>query len=294
MFRGLEILRDAASDYAQKTLQNRRLVRADIPRLGELVLHTKAFRWRSDFFEKSAGVHPSRAESVIDSVFYDVKARREVKRAIDSLGGAGSAAFWDVYLRRSVNTVMGFSEEYLSLLKLAHSALPDKGILVDWNCGTGNLASALLLAAPERTVHIVDSNPRAVMAAKRLLKYFFPQGGNFTTKVGSPGDGVLNFKNVEGALLQNALFLLEGDGARQEWLQRLADSTVDGGRVLLLEPKPSLQKQSILRLWIQRLVHSSTRNYSPANEFDIALFTEVQRRIFSSAPGSIPTTKELV
>jgi SAM-dependent methyltransferase len=294
MFSPLKLLSDASSRYAEKTKQNWRLVREDIPRLGEMLLHTKGCRWRSDYFDKSAGVHPERAQEVVDHVFYDKKARKELKRAIDALGGGGASAFWDVYLRRSVNSVLGFSEEYLGLLKLAHSALPTQGTLVDWNCGTGNLASALLLAAPERNVILADANPRAIAAAKRLLRYFFPSGGNFATKIGDPGAPGFKTDAIDGAILTNTLFLLENDNSKIECLQAVARHLREDGILLLVEPKPSLQKQSVLRHWLSRLVYSATRGYSPANEYDIALFTEVQRRLFNEATTDFSTTKELV
>ncbi len=294
MFSPFKLIGDAANVYAQKTKQNWRLVREDIPRLGEMLLHTKGCRWRSEFFDKTAGVHPERAQEVVDHVFYDKKARKELKRAIDALGGGGSSAFWDVYLRRSVNSVLGFSEEYLSLLKLAHSALPDKGNLVDWNCGTGNLASALMLAAPERNLILADSNPRAIAAAKRMLKYFFPSGGNFVTKVGDPGAPGFKTDAIDGAMLTNTLFLLESDSGKVEYLKAVANHLREDGILLLVEPKPSLQKQSVLRHWLSRLVYSSARSYSPANEYDIALYTEVQRRLFCDTTTDFSTTKELV
>jgi hypothetical protein len=294
VFSPFKLISDAASDYAHKAKQNRRLVREDIPLLGEMLLHTKGCRWRSEFFDKSAGVHPERAQEIVDAVFYEKKARKELARAIHALGGAGSSAFWDVYLRRSLNSVLGFSEEYISLLKLAHSALPTSGTLVDWNCGTGNLASGLLLAAPERSLILADANPRAIAAAKRLLRYFFPTGGSFVTKVGDPGEPGFSTKSIDGAILTNTLWLLESDNSKVEYLQAVANHLNEDGLLLLVEPKPSLLKQSVLRLWLSRIVHSATRNYTPANEYDIALFTEIQRRLFNSAQCEISNTKELV
>lgn len=293
MVSAFKYLKSAAGEYAHKVMENRRLVRDDIPKLGDLLMHTQAFRWKSEYFDRTAGADPERAAQVVESIFYDTRARREVKRAVDSLGGVDSAKFWDVYLRRSVNSVLGFSSEYLSVLQLAHSALPETGSIVDWTCGTGNLACVLQSASPERMVSAVDSNPRAIAATRRMVRGFLPQGGLYNLKQGTPFEPGFSLKPTDGAILQNALFLLESDSSKVQVLQAVGEHLRENGTLLLIEPKPTLQKQSVLRAWVQRLVDSSLHNLSPANEFDIAVFSEVQRRLLLDAPA-FSTTAQLV
>lgn len=260
-----------------------------------MLSHTKSFRWKSQYFEKGQGIAVSRVEEVVDRVFYDAKARKEVKRAIERLGGAGSSLFWDLYLRRVSNTVLGFSEEHLTYLKFASGTLPKTGQITDWNCGTGNLAAGLLLAVPERKLMAIDSNPRAVIAAKRLQKHFFPEGNSaFSAKVGSPLSPELSIPVSEGAVIHNGLFLMESDSAKIEFLKEVAANLLPDGLLLLVEPKPWLQKQSVLRLWLTRMIRSAVQNHSPVSEFEIALFTEVQRRLFVEAPTRFLDTKEWI
>ncbi len=283
-----------ANRFAQRALQNRRLLGESLTLLGEMLLHTKGFRWRSDFFRKGAGVDANRTQEIIDAVFYEREARKEIKRAIDRLGGPGGNAFWDLYLRRSVPSVLGFSEEYASLIQLVHSALPEDGTILDWNCSTGQLGAALALAAEKRTLFFADSNPRAIIAAKRLLKSFFPNGNSHIAKNTFPGSDELKRKQFQGAIVSNVLFLLENDAQKIEYLTQAGAVLPVGSPLVLVEPKPMLQKQSVLRLWLNRLANSAARQYSPGSEFDFAMYAEVQRRMFHSVTGSLSTTKQLV
>jgi len=77
-------------------------------------------------------------------------------------------------------------------------------------------------------------------------------------------------------------------------LTRIHQRLDDGGTLLIVEPKPSLRKQSALRHWIQRVVKSACLNDSPASEFDIALFAELQKRLFLSSEVELNSAAELV
>lgn len=291
----LTFLKNAASQYSKISQENRRLDQEDRALLFDLLSHTKSFQWKSAYFRKGRGVSIARMEAVVDAVFYEPKARMEVRRAIDKLGGRGGRAFWDLYLRRVHNAIVGFSVETLSFLKFANSALPKQGQITDWHSGAGNLAAALSLAVPERRVLAVDSNPRAVIATKRLYRHFFPDGLSiFHAKLGSPVDPQLSIPVSQGAVLHNGLFLLETDSAKKDFLKEIAANLLNNGVFLLVEPKPGLQKQSLLRLWLLREIRSAVEAHSPVSEFEIALFVEFQRRLFLEAPSRFLGTKEWI
>lgn len=295
MLSALKRLSGLVEQRWQSAQAERRIATSDLPLLFELLSHTKSYRWKSAYFRKGKGVSLGRAEEVVDLVFYDAKARKEVKRAIDRMGGPGGALFWDLYLRRVVNAVMGFSDGYLSLLNLAHSALPTASQLVDWNSGTGNLAAALALGSADRKISAVDSNPRAVIATKRVLKHFFPdKEHSITAKLGDPLAKELSIPVSKGAVLMNSLFLAENESIRLEILKEIHANLQDDGVFFLVEPKPWLAKQSVLRLWVQRVAKSAAASHSPMSEFELAIFTEMQRVLFLEVASEIRDTSELV
>ncbi len=295
MIAPFKFLSERASEYAKATAEKRRIAQAHLPRLFDLLVGTKSFHWKSAYFRKGQGVHVERVEAVVDAVFYDAKARKEVKLALDRLGGPGSNRFWDLYLRRIANGIIGFSEEQLSLLKLASQHLPKQGRITDWTCGSGDLAASLLLGARERTLMAIDSNPRAVIAAKRLAKHFFNDGSvSFAAKLGNPLSPQLSIPVSQGAIVQNGLFLIESDSVKHAFLKEVGANLLADGTLLLVEPKPWLQKQSVLRLWLTRIIKNAAEASSPMTEFEIALFVEFHRRLYLGAPTRFLDTKEWI
>jgi SAM-dependent methyltransferase len=276
-------------------MAERRVHQTDLPLLFDLLSHTKSYRWKSAFFRKGKGISTERVEAIVDGVFYDSKVRKEVKRAMDRLGGPLGAAFSDLYLRRISNSVMGFSEGFLSVIQLAHSAMPAEGQITDWNCGSGNLVSALALGSAGRKLTAVDSNPRAVIATKRAFRFFFPEKEmTLVAKQGDPLSPELSIRASQGAVAFQSLYLRESPAAQLEVLKEMAKNLVTGGQLLLIEPKPWLQKQSALRLWVHRIAKSAAESHSPMSEFELALFIEFQRRLFLELSEKVAETKDLV
>lgn len=283
----------AALQWARSTHAKRQMVNAEHERLGDLLLRTQGLRWKSDFLEKGTGVHPQQGEQIVDWVFYDARAKKELHRALSAKGGAFGSAFWDAYLRRSENAVLGFSDAYSDLLKHVSSTLPEQGFIVDWRCGTGTLASSLLVAAPNRLITAVDPNPRAVVATRRVAKAFFPERSPLMVKAGDPTQPEFRLHPAGGAVLFNSLFLLDTE-SKALMLEKIHERLDNDGLLLLIEPKPSLQKQSALRLWVQRIVKSACFNDSPVTEFDVALFTEYQKRVLGNKEFQLLAPSEIV
>ncbi|MBY0371450.1 class I SAM-dependent methyltransferase, partial [bacterium] len=254
MFNPFKKLGSAALEMARTASAHRRMTREEHIRLGDLLLHTKPARWKSEALEKGLGVDASQAEKVVDWVFYDGRAKKELSRVLDGRGGVFSAPFWDTYLRRSENAVLGFSDGYAELLKLVSSSLPEQGLITDWKCGTGTLAASLWLAAPNRLITAIDPNPRAVVATRRLSKSFFPDNNPLMVKAGDPTN--LRIHPAAGAVLMNGLFLLDTE-AKVQMLSLIHERLDVGAPLLLVEPKPTLSRQSALRLWIHRVVKSA-------------------------------------
>lgn len=293
MLNPLKLVAEATREYTRTALRNRRLI-SILGALDELLRRTKTARWRSDFLYRTKDVTPERAEEIVDAVFYDKRARKEVKRAIDRLGGVGGSLFWDVYLRRTWTSIMPFTDGYQSFMQLANTSLPVDGIIADWTAGSGTLLAALAVAGPERKPVALDANPRGIIATKRLFKNFFPPGGPLVAKSIDPFDPEAKLPSADGAIVHGLLMLLENDEDKVALLARFGQSLKTGGRLLLVEPKPTLQKQSLLRLWVQRVAKSAAFNRSAANEHDLALFTEVNRRMFIETEAKFSPTVELV
>ncbi len=293
MLNPLKFVAEATREYTRTALRNRRLI-SILGALDALVRRTKTARWRSGFLYRTKSVTPERAEAIVDAVFYDKRARKEVKRAIDRLGGVGGSLFWDVYLRRTWNSIMPFTDGYQSLMQLANTSLPVDGTIADWTAGSGLLLAALSVAGPERKPVALDANPRGIISTKRLFKNLFPPGGPLVAKTLDPFDADASLPSADGAIVHNLLMLLDADESKVALLARFGQSLKTGGQLLLIEPKPSLQKQSLLRLWTMRVAKSAAFNRSAANEHDLALFVEVNRRFFAETETQFSPTTELV
>lgn len=278
--------------YAESAMRNRRISARALPMLTELISKTTQFRWRSDFLDRNLHMTPERIDTIVDGIFYDKKMQREMKRVIQKVGGIDSNRFWDVYLRRA-DAVMSLSDAYLEYLQLVNSTLPITGHITDLNCGSGALSASLIISAPDRQILAMDSNPRAAIQTKRVLKHVFALGA-WDTKALDLTNPEFKLPPTDALILKDSLFLIETTESKVQWLEHLGKFLKPGGTLLIAEPKPSLQKQSTLRAWLERIVKSSTTGKYIFNEYDVAMFLDIQRRLLLGAAFPFATTQELM
>ncbi len=288
----LRFIAKATQQYAESAVRNRRLTARALPLLTELISKTPQFRWKSEYLERNLNLSPARVDAIVDAVFYEKDFQREMKRTIQKLGGIDAPRFWDVYLRRS-DAVLTLSDAYLEYLQLVNMALPVTGHLTDLSCGSGALSASLIISAPDRQLLAMDSNPRAAIATKRVLKHVFAFGA-WDTKALDLSKPDFKLPPTDALILKDSLFLIETDEAKIQWLSHLGKFLKPGGTLLLAEPKPSLQKQGSLRAWLERVAKSATTGKYILNEFDLALFLDIQRRLFLGSAFPFSTTQELM
>ena len=248
--------------------------------------------WESHFFSPTKVASVGKATSVIERVFSEAAAQRELARVIRGKGGLQSPALWDLYFA-SYDRVVAFSDGYLRLLKSAHAMIPAKGVILDCGSGTGNFASSLLSASNGRKLVAIDISSQGLALARAKLELIDPTGRTFEIRRESLERALGRRKGyADGAVLNNVLYSL-GGRERKRVLRGIFQALRPGGALYLCDPQLGIQESKKgLKQFLKRIAADAVLNSSPMTELDLALVAYLNRELVSTERKGRPFLAE--
>ncbi len=266
--------------------------------------------WDSDYFSPSLVKDESRARRLVDIVNDNEIARWETHRFLSSLTGISESAGKSVkqllddhapvrklyYSLR--DNVTPYSSRFTELAQFVHDNLPARGLIADFGAGTGTMSTALILAAPQRSLIAVDlSSERLLLAESKLrfirYRYVVNQGHALTqmdlTEEGAETLGV----SLSGAVMNDVLNTIPPPD-RLRVLNGIYASLLPGASFILCDPNAHrLANNQQLRDRLMTETLSAVENNNRLTEFEFALNAYIELELIKERAPLFLTTQEV-